>query len=470
MIYYPIFLAPVLLALLVALRKPEWGFMAACALLPFGAGAVFILSALGNMTVLASAVAFGLLAPIVLLQPALERRALVLPKPEWPVAIMLLIAGWSVFSAFVMPRLFEGDVQVISYNRVLFVEGVRVSDRFITSLSPLSPQTSNLSQPAYMLLSTVVFFGAVALGRRSGASVLERGLIVTAGVNMLLGAADVFGLDPFLSQFRTASYAILDNQTVLGVTRVIGGYPEASAFSSFTAVCFAYFMSRFIDEGRLSHGVLAAGNGALAVASLASTGLLAMAVACGVLGVRWLRDFFGQGSPGRGAAIAILGGLVLSAMFFFTPWAQVLIDIVDRLILSKPDSVSGLERSFWAQRGFEIGLETFGLGAGLGSTRSNGWISVWMGNLGVVGLALFATWFVSLLRARPGSLPAGVARYRFRAAFAAIATATAAGFASSTTADPSPFFMIVAAIAVTSRPPLGRSIKAPAQAVPAPAA
>jgi len=137
MIYYPIFLAPVLLALLVALRKPEWGFMAACALLPFGAGAVFILSALGNMTVLASAVAFGLLAPIVLLQPALERRALVLPKPEWPVAIMLLIAGWSVFSAFVMPRLFEGDVQVISYNRVLFVEGVRVSDRFITSLDSL---------------------------------------------------------------------------------------------------------------------------------------------------------------------------------------------------------------------------------------------------------------------------------------------------------------------------------------------
>lgn len=470
MILHPVFLAPVLLALLVGIRKPEWGFVLACALLPFGAGAVFILTALGNMTVLASAVAFGLLAPIILAQPALQRRALVFPKPEWPVAIMLLIAGWSVFSAFVMPRLFEGDVQVISYNRVLFIEGVRVSDRFITSLSPLSPQTSNLSQPAYMLLSTVVFFGAVVLGRRSGGGVLERGLAVTAGVNILLGAADVFGLDPLLSQLRTASYAILDNQSVLGVMRVIGGYPEASAFSSFSAICFAYFMSRFIDEGRLSDGLLAAGNGALAVASLASTGLLAIAVACGVLGVRWLKDFFGQGSPGRGAAIAILGALLLIGMFFFTPWAAVLIDFVEVLIFSKPESASGLERSFWAQRGFEIGLETFGLGAGLGSTRSNGWISVWMGNLGVVGLALFAGWFFSLLRARPGSLPAGVERRRFRAAFAAIVTATAAALVSSTTADPSPFFMVLAAIAVTSRPPLGRRLEGAPQAVPAPAA
>lgn len=440
-----------LAALVAGVRS---GLIAACALTAFGATAVIGLPSIGGLNILAAHGALALFCAFIVLRGLLAFPRAHIPRAELEVGVMFLIALWGIVSAFVMPRLFEGEILVNPYAKV--EGGIRLSTLFPTQLIELHPSNGNLSQPAYLLLSALILYIAVYVGRRYGAGVLEKGIAAAAVANAGLGGLDLIGLDGVVDFFHTASYAYLTSNRIYGMERIVGGFSEASAFAGFSGVLFAYSASRLLDAPTWSWGALAAVNGLMTVVALSSTGLGMFAAILALLFLRLLVDVV----RGRGDASAILmtlfvtaaAGILVLGVLMLTSLGDAAWKFVEVLILDKADSVSGMEREAWAREGIRVGLETHWLGVGLGSMRANGLVSVWFANLGAPGLLMLAMLIGLVMTVPSWAFESQDARGRFRAAYAALAAMLVGSLTSATVVDPGPLFMILAAIAVTSRP------------------
>lgn len=428
--------------------------VAAAALIPFGAAAALVLHAIGGLNVMAVTLAMAIVCVAVLLPAGLRRSGPALPKPDPAAALFALIFAYGLVSAIACPWLFRGETLVISYDRSAV--GVPISLLFPgTVLTPLAFSSGNLSQTAYLGVTAVILYVATVLGRRYGPQLLERAVIAAAAVNAVLGTMDLVGLQEVVRIFHTANYALLFGQTIAGVERVIGGFPEASAFGGMSSVAFAYAASRYLDSGRRVWGALAATNGLLTLVALSSTGLAAFGVALVVLASRFFLTLAIGVSSGpallRGFLFTFGGAAFVFFLLLLTPLGSVAWSVVDELIFNKPDSLSAAERGAWAQQGLRIGLDTFGLGAGLGSTRANGLVSVWFGNIGAPGLLLLAIFLGRLLIAKRSSFAGASERSMFRAGFVAIVTDLSGKVISGTVVDPGTLFVLLAGLMVSTK-------------------
>ncbi|RMH38543.1 MAG: hypothetical protein D6688_14900 [Alphaproteobacteria bacterium] len=129
-----------------------------------------------------------------------------------------------------------------------------------------------------------------------------------------------------------------------------------------------------------------------------------------------------------------------------TPLLSVMAETFQDLVLSKPQSLSGLERKAWALSGFRTFVETFGLGAGLGSIRSNGLVPVLLGSVGLPGTLLFAGFAWTALAGSARGLSGLRRRVLLSARLGGLAQ-LAAMFLSGTTPDPGLFLVTMAAMA-----------------------
>ena len=68
--------------------------------------------------------------------------------------------------------------------------------------------------------------------------------------------------------------------------------------------------------------------------------------------------------------------IVICLAVLLTPAETFVARMLDTLLFSKSGSMSGLERAAWAKSGLDAFIETYGLGAGAGSLRSNGFATV----------------------------------------------------------------------------------------------
>lgn len=402
------------------------------ALIPFGAAAVVVV---GPLSFLANKLAMMTLCAVWLASYLLRPQGPALPRPEPAVAMWLVFGAYALFTAFAYPRLFQSQVLVISLGGGRDI--VPLYPGISSYLTLLAPTSANLSQSFYFLFGVLFFYFAVTVGRKYGPRVLERVLIASATVNASLGMLDLVGLDLFLAVFRTADYAILDAHAILGFDRIIGGYPEASAFGATSAGLAIYAASRYLDTGQRHWGVLAGLNGVLCLGAFSSTGLASLGVGMTILAVRFgVEGLFPRNSPGqlrRNSALFAGGLAVLLLLLQLPAISHWLADYLDTLLFSKSTSISGIERGIWAQEGIRVGLETFCLGAGLGSVRANGLISVWFANLGVPGLAFYGFFLYYLLFLKRGSFPGSEEHSMSRAATVSILTGLVSALASSTT-------------------------------------
>lgn len=434
---------------LCAYRGMQYALACTLCMLPLGMASVVNLPAVGGMSLMGASVCAALTIGLYILQLITQRHdsaGIVIPKGGLP---LIALGIYGIISATINVRLFAGDIMVFSLDRSATGSGGGIYGRLV----PLQPNSGNISQTFYLLLSIAFFFVAYQILRKYGTQLLHRSLVLVALIHLCLAALDACALDNLLSPLRTANYALLTHHTIAGLPRVIGGFPEASAFGGFSTVLCTYFAFDWIHRQSKRSALLASLLAICILVSFSSTAYVGAFILCAWLTVQLFHKLsIGQLSRSlglTGIGLCCLFGLTGIALLLFTPVGESMNSVFSNLILDKAESHSGQERGAWALSGFHTFIDTYGLGAGIGSIRSNGWASVYAGSVGIPGIACLLAFLTTILR-RTTRTTNPVPTYQ-SAARAAIIMNIAMRLLSSTTPDLGILMMSFAACCLASK-------------------
>lgn len=399
---WPAVLFWILIAAGFVMRGPLLLLYLFYAFIPFGTLVMVPGDVVGSINLLPHSFCALFLVVKLLLRPnALTGAAALAVNPQ-KLGILALFLLWSLFTAYVMPRLFMSHVDVIPIVAV------------VPDPQPLAPTTANFTQSAYMSLSTaMVFVFAIAAEDSRFRQHFLRANLLGGVILIITGLLDLGtqGTD-VLAPFRNATYALLTDAEIFGSKRVVGLMPEASAYGS---ACVGFLSTLiFLRPSFRPHlrqktlWLAILGLIVMALMSKSSTayvGLAILSVAYGVnvmrrltsserasrLGLKWELAFLAS-------AALILFGLVVFNPSMFDPFSN----MVDTLIFQKTSSESYIERSEWTRYGWEALLATHGWGVGLGSVRTSNWYVSILSNTGVIGGLLMGSFMLQcfLRRAR----------------------------------------------------------------------
>ena len=433
-------------------------FMLCCL---FGATAAFTLPSLGNAPV----------TPAVAMVPVLVWRALAGRKIND--AMLYLVPGragfwllmmfvWGAFTAIVMPRIFAGETYVFSTSRSSEFLGV--------SRSLLAPNSTNITQTAYLALSLVVFVAVSLLLESKGRAEKFAMAVVSLGVTNAIVA--VFGLVEFklgvigpIALLKNASYTVFDNYEIGGLVRITGAFSEASGFAGFTIPLMAFVGSLWRSGFRRQvTGPLALVLLALLLFSTSSTAYVALGTYTVFLALaaawqtivpsgRRLALGWGSGLCGVAGAVACLA-ILLAPEAFTTVW-----QFLDAMVMRKLESESGLERSSWNSQAWVNTMDTFGLGAGLGSVRASSFLLVLVSNVGFLGAGLFLAFVVRAAIPPSGPGNDSVAITRLAARHAMLTALITASLAAGVFDLGSMFYAFAAAAAMPVLEPASKAAK-----------
>ena len=217
MIIEPVGLVTLLIGLLVVWRGPQFGIYALTVSCLLGAAAVMKLPALGDANIQPVHVILCCYALTILLARSAVTdclKSVHFPGPGvWCVAFVL----FCVLSALLLPRLFEGETQVLSLARSQNGE-----EGFV--LIPLMPSSGNLTQSVYILADLVLFVAVSVQAMRGGLTTIMKALLVAGAINLCFGLADLLtyltGTAELMSVIRNANYAMQVGVAIGGVKRL----------------------------------------------------------------------------------------------------------------------------------------------------------------------------------------------------------------------------------------------------------
>ncbi|HZT86893.1 MAG TPA: hypothetical protein VFA12_02920 [Stellaceae bacterium] len=435
-----------------------------------GAGAALILTGFGGATI----------QPAHLLLGFLVLRAIA-GRDFWGVTqtlkfpnegFWLLATGvYAVVASIFFPRLFAGATSVFAVARTVIGPGI--------VLMPLSPTSGNITQPIYFIGDILCFLIAYAWCRNlSGLRALAQAAIACAVVNLGFAALDlgtyVTGTTGLLSFMRNANYRMLDEASISGLKRLVGSFPEASAFAYATLGLFAFCLRLALAgvRPRLTGTLAALSLGAI-VMSLSSTGYAAAGGLLAAMFVVSLAQLLSRPVMRGTLAFLALSPLIIVLVIGIRlnePGWRVVSTMFDKTIVTKMDSDSGLERARWNEQALKNFADTDGLGAGVGSVRASSFPIAVLGNIGVVGALTYGAFLFGVLFRRRGRWQAPFpSACQSGARWACFAQLLGASVAGSFIDLGLPFF-IFAGLAC-ARPKLApQAARAPRQAAPLPAA
>ena len=382
----------------------KWAFSVLCVAALMQAAAALLIGGT-NVTPSILAMSFFALA-VIIRHGGLDEvfQTMVMPRAG---SILLVLTVYMILSGMFLPRLFAGQVGVYPLanesNRLL-VEG------------PIYPTSSNTNQAVYAIANLVVFCCTAALARTQALlRAVGMGLIVACCANLAFAVIDVvtfqIGQSQLLSFLRNADYAQMYADTFMGMKRITGTFTETSSFSAFTVGLFAYTL-RLWRGGihiRLT-GWLSIGLAASIIMATSSTGYVALVVYLIVVygmalagidpATNNLRGFQSRRAMfiALGPMLALMGAV---ASAFRPELLTPIFDMFDSSVAQKLTSDSGEERMRWNINGLQNFLETFGIGTGLGSTKTSSFVVSVLGKLGIIGTLLFGWFFWKVFR--PGN-------------------------------------------------------------------
>jgi hypothetical protein len=373
------------------IKGPYRGLWIFFAVTPLGAAAAFNLPALGGATILISDLAAVTMLGLVLVHrggPGMVAGTLRFGEPGfW----LMLLVVYAIFSVLFLPRLFAGETSVFSLARVNNETGIVEV--------PLRATTGNITQLFRLMLGVAAYLALATVFRmRPDARTVVHAVAVATGVNAALGLLDLLsyeiGVPEVLELIRTANYAILYDVRMIGIKRMIGGFPEASSFGFYTLGLFGFWLQYWIGtpRSRLAIAMLSVTTVAL-LHSTSSSAYVALVAFAGVLGVVALAANLRHRLPRRGTIIAVGAGMTVLVTVFALFLAFETVPSValffDRALFDKLGGASGVERMSWNAQAWQNFLDTMGLGAGLGSVRGSSWLVATLASLGVLGTLFY---------------------------------------------------------------------------------
>ena len=386
---YLIFWPLVLWALLS--RRPVALFLF-FAVIPFGSFSVVPIEITGGLTILPRMVVGPVLALKILMRPgglADSWAALTHIRRLGLLSCFMLIA---VIVTLFAPRLFAGAVNVIGVSS--------------THVEVLQPTGTNISQLIYLFASYVMVLALfLAMKTAADRQRMVLALLLGGAVAVVTGLLDVVTHGTqILAPFRTAAYAMLTGQEILGSQRIVGLMPEASAYS---AVCVFFGCSLyFLRDGiTLNHRwsilymVIVAADLLLAAMATASTGLLGLGAFGLIVGLDWARRLVSGRTHAERARVfrhfSLAGAALLVAAVFLLLRPDIFrpaVEMIDTAIFKKTTSDSFTERSMWNRVSLQALVDTFGVGVGVGATRTSSWpvaVLSCTGGLGALAMGCF---------------------------------------------------------------------------------
>jgi hypothetical protein len=309
--------------------------------------------------------------------PSPSRRRL---PPGAP--LLLLFLGWSALVTVLAPTLFNGA-------EVLTPGGARrLASGFIT--------TSNIAQIIYLVLGVcvVVFLarsaraGPELVGLAVGATtLLSLWRYLSEGIGLPFPEG-VFDNSPFLAYIETAPD---------GEERFRGILSEPAGLAASSLVTISYMLSRSLQvSGWRRVGALGVAGVAVFLGSISTS---ATFVVAGVVVALIAALTIAVGFLLRRVAVSALVSIVACALVIAALWVlPIVADFVEATVHEKVSSSSFDERSRANSASYDLFLDTFGFGVGLGANRASSFLAGLLSTTGLVGTLLFAGAVVSLIR------------------------------------------------------------------------
>lgn len=313
--------------------------------------------------------------------------------------VLMICTGYVVVSGVLLPRIFTGRIDVIP---------MRADEPGAVTVQA---SASNLIQALYFLLTSLtvvnVYFAArEPAKRRALLTAFAWGAAAAVLTGLVDQVASAAGLQGLLEPYRNAAYALLTDNEVSDMKRVVGLMSEASAYA---ALCISFLGPLAMTPDSRSAAPWGRWRLPLAIALLVftylstSSGGYVAIVGVGLVVVVGVA--VGLAESRRPAWIAAYCGLLLlvaalGVMLFRPDATDALADMVDKVVLEKTHTASYVERSMWNRMAFEAFVQSGGLGAGVGCCRASSWIFALLGNIGAPGTALMAAFLAQVFLAR----------------------------------------------------------------------
>jgi len=381
----------------LGLRRGLWLFFC---MMPLGAAAAFNLPAVGNASFGIKELACIVLLGMMVAQPKGLDRAIGTLRMGQPGGIALLLFVYCVVSALFVPSVFAGMTEVFTIARSANTNGIRSI--------PLGPTAGNLTQLFTLSLSLAAFLAMATTSRTDpDPGRVERAMVWATGLNLALGLLDIgsaaVGAEALMDPLRTANYSILSEARIMGFKRMIGGFPEASSFGSFSMGLMGFWLHRYLVEPKSRRALAMLGIALFCVLRSTSSAAYVALVVFAVIYVAYAAvTRMGTVLSKQIVVTAILGALLFWHAMILIYAAYELVEPVtaflNESLFDKLGSDSGVERMSWNAQALRNLTDTWMVGAGLGSARASNWLLSSLGSIGLPGTALFVAFLIAVLR------------------------------------------------------------------------
>jgi hypothetical protein len=292
----------------------------------------------------------------------------------------MLFLAWSTLVTLVAPLLFDG-MPIVTPNARVLIAGM--------------PTSSNAAQVIYLFLGVCV---VVFLARSPGSGPQLIGLSV--GISTLLS------LWRYLHQYAGLPFpeGVFDNSPYFAyietapndVPRFRGIMSEPAGLAGASLVTMSYMLPRSISlRGWRRAGALGIAGAALFL-GIVSTSASFVVAGVAVLLIVGLASIFGflMRWTSLSAVVSLMGCAIVIAAIWVLP---IVADFVEATVNDKLTSSSFDERSGADTQSYEVFLDTFGLGVGLGSARASSFFPTLLSATGLIGSLLFAAAVATLI-------------------------------------------------------------------------
>ena len=253
---------------------------------------------------------------------------------------------------------------------------------------------------------------------------------------------------------RNANYSILAENSIGGFKRIVGSFPEASAFGGITTIFFVFCCELWLGgRGRPMTAVIAFISLIFLILSTSSSTYIGLGAYCGLLIARCGFALVRGVATRRQTLITIAGPavllLTLTGLALIPGIWAAFTNLVNATLVTKLASQSAIERTGWNGQGMQTFLDTYMLGAGVGSVRTSSFVVALLANVGVIGTLLFAAFLTALYG--PGRVGQPNRDPTVDGSLWACATALLLAGVAGTSVDMGLVFFSLAAVGATAR-------------------